>query len=353
MGPMVAVVGSSQPERDYDPPVRDHARAAAAAEELGRELASQGCRIVVYSSHDDFIEHAVVRGYVASGRGQPRSIQVRGRYGGDDARFIETAQHQNLFDVHPEPTRDWEVSFYRSLLTVDGVLLIGGGRSTFVTGLIALSLRIPVAPIAAFGGSAEKVWHYLTREPNVATEDDLAVMAASWHASSAATLVASLISQHHRRILEHDHMRREQHRADRRTARSLMTGMVLLLLALATIPLSYAWTPGTSGSATALVVAPLLAATCGAIVRNAFDEAGDWLRTTVLGAAVGTVAFLLFIAAQLATTPDLLNGEGAHRLLFFVIPVGFTAGLTFDAVYSKLRSQDVTRTSALDGDQPK
>jgi hypothetical protein len=126
----------------------------------------------------------------------------------------------------------------------------------------------------------------------------------------------------------------------------------LLVLALSTIPMSYSWRTGSAAALTALVTAPLLAATCGAIVRDAFDEAGDRLRTFVLGAAAGAVAFLLFVAAQLATTPDLLNGEGARRLLFFVIPIGFTAGLTFDAVYSRLRSQDVTRTEILGGPPP-
>ena len=61
----------------------------------------------------------------------------------------------------------------------------------------------------------------------------------------------------------------------------------------------------------------------------------------------GAVAGLLFVAAQLATTPDVLDGPAARRLLLFVLPVGFIAGLTFDAVYSKLRTQDVADTTAL------
>lgn len=347
MGPTIAVIGSAEPGRHYDPPVRDPALAVAAAEELGRELATQGCHILVHSSRSDFIERSVVGGYVASGRGQPHSIVVRGRYGHDDAGFGETAGHRDLFDIHPEPTADWEVSFYHSLLTVDGVVLIGGGRSAFIAGLIALSRRVPVTPIAAFGGAGEKIWHYLTREPNIATENDLAVMTNSWHNDSATNLIASLIEQHARQAREQEWRRREQNRVDRHRARSLIAGIVLLLLTLVAIPLSYTWSPGGAASIATLVITPLLAATCGAIARNAFDEAVNWLSTMVLGATAGAIACLLFVAAQLATNPDILNGEGARRLLFFIIPVGFIAGLTFDAVYNKLRSQDVTQTSAL------
>ncbi|MFC5830025.1 hypothetical protein [Nonomuraea insulae] len=113
--------------------------------------------------------------------------------------------------------------------------------------------------------------------------------------------------------------------------------------------MSYSWMPGSGPGLAALFIAPLFAATCGAVFRNASDQADDWIRTTVLGATAGVIAFVLFVAAQLATTPDLLEGTGARRLLFFIILVAFTAGLTFDAVYSKLRSQDVTSTSPLDG----
>jgi len=109
----------------------------------------------------------------------------------------------------------------------------------------------------------------------------------------------------------------------------------------------YAWTPGTAGNLTALIAAPVLVAPCGAIIRNTLDEGRRWWRTAVLGMVAGAVAGLLFVAAQLATTPDVLDGPAARRLLLFVLPVGFIAGLTFDAVYRKLRTQDVADTTAL------
>ncbi|MGE5762679.1 MAG: hypothetical protein ACM3ZF_01965 [Mycobacterium leprae] len=53
--PLVAIVGSVDPTRSYDPPLRHPDVAAAAAGALGRELAGQGCDIVVYPSDPRFV----------------------------------------------------------------------------------------------------------------------------------------------------------------------------------------------------------------------------------------------------------------------------------------------------------
>jgi cation transport ATPase len=243
------------------------------------------------------------------------------------------------------------VSYYRSLLCIDGAILIGGGRSTFIAGLIALSRKISLVPVANFGGGTERVWSYMCHQPNFATEGDLSGAAAGWTPTSATVIVKSIVDQCHRRAEIENRIRCEQHRVARNAARSLTIGLCLLLLALAIIPASYASRPGTTEWITLLLAAPLFAAMCGAIIRNAFDESQGWLRATTLGAAAGFVAFLLFVAAQLTASPSILSIDSARRLLFVVIPVAFTAGLTFDAVYNKLRSQDVVRASTpQDGD---
>jgi hypothetical protein len=127
----------------------------------------------------------------------------------------------------------------------------------------------------------------------------------------------------------------------------MLVAGLLLVLAVASVPLAFAWSPATSGNVALLTLAPLLSATAGALIRNTLDGGPDRIRPAVLGLAAGAVSALLFIAAQLATTPDALDGAGGQRLLFFVVPVGFIAGLTFDAVYAKLRATDVTPTSPL------
>jgi hypothetical protein len=345
--PAIAIVGSTDPRRTYDPPVRDADRGEAAGEALGRELASQGCRIIVYSGAESFIEASVVRGYVASGSASPGSIQVRFPQGSVGGRFAELDQRPELFDLRPDASPDWEVSYYRSLVATDGVLLLGGGRSTYITGLIALAFGIPIVAVAGFGGFTERVWRALDRTRNDAEDDDVAAMGQPWHEGLATTLVKSLRAQVARRAARRAKERRDARRDARHAAVSLVVAAVVLVLAVGTIPLAHSWEPGTGRSLAVLIAAPLLAAIAGAIIRHTFDEGHEWLRTAVLGMAAGAIASLLFVAAQLLTTPDVLESADARRLLFFVVPVGFIAGLTFDDVYRKLRAQDVARTDVL------
>ncbi|MCO1596679.1 hypothetical protein M8C17_16100 [Micromonospora sp. RHAY321] len=346
MNPVVAIIGSAQVDRAYSPAVRDPEAAAAAAVELGAELAAQGCHIIVYSSDPRYLECDVVRGYVGSGRAERGSILVRGRYG-KDVGFEEAHQNPSVFTVVPESTDDWEVAFYRSLLTADALLLVGGGRSTFIAGLLGLSRRVPIAPVAAFGGGAEKVWHRLNGERNVATEEEVALLARPWQPDAAQSIVAGLRTQVERHRVQEQAARQAERTARRRTVAGLVTALVLLVLAVATIPLAHAAPTGGWQAISVLVAAPLLASAWGAVVRNAYDGSGNWLRAAAVGSAAGVIAFLLFVAAQLSTNPDLLADGSARQLVFFVLAIGFIGGFTSETVYGKLRAQDVTQTSVL------
>ena len=62
--PLIAIVGSIDESRIYDPPLARVDKARQACEQLGCELATRGCRIVVYSNAPRFIEAHVVRGYL-------------------------------------------------------------------------------------------------------------------------------------------------------------------------------------------------------------------------------------------------------------------------------------------------
>jgi hypothetical protein len=255
--PLIAVVGSAEPARTYDPPLRHPELVAPACADLGRELAAAGCDLLMYSSVAGFIEADVVRGYVASGAARPGSIHVHSPVDSRGGQFPEAKEHRDLFDPRPDSSGDWEVSYYRSLVEADGVLLVGGGRSTFVTGLIALAFDIPTLPVATFGGHAAKVWPALDRVRNDTVTQELGVMAApDWRADSARTLVTGLLAQRDRRAQKAERARRAEHREDRRAAISLTIAAGLLLLGLATIPAVYAWTPGTAGNLTALTRRP-------------------------------------------------------------------------------------------------
>jgi len=346
--PQIAVVGSVDETRQFDPPVTDPAAARLACEELGQELAQAGWDLIVYSGKPAFVEADVVRGYLRADKTLPGSIHVRAPLG--KGGFGEFSAHGEAFDIQPDPSGDWEVSFYRSLPSADGVLLVGGGRSTLVTGLIALTLRIPIIAAATFGGNAQKVWERLWNENNDATQEDVAAMAAGWQEGAATLLVRSAVAQRDAR--EH-RARDEERRArweSRRTRIGLAVVVALLLLAVAGLAVAWGSQLGTGPGIALLVLLPTLTGAAGALIRTVLDAGRDWTRAAVLGAAAGLITGLLYVASQLIGAPDVLDaaaGAGVRRLLFFVLPIGFVAGLTFDAIYPKLRGTDVSQTQTL------
>ncbi|MCW2932569.1 MAG: hypothetical protein JWM19_3531 [Actinomycetia bacterium] len=338
--PRIAVVGSLDTNRTYDPPLRDTALTKQACEQLGQELGAQGCDPVVYSSDPGFVEAEVVSGYIAAGNVRAGSIQIRSRPGKNDIAFNEAAQAPDVFDLYVDPSPDWEVSYHRSLAEVQGILLIGGGRSTLATGLIAISFGIPIIPIGAFGGSTQKVWGEFGRRPNDATDGEVIALGERWRDQSAKMFVTCLAEQVNRRAARLEQDRQAQRRQSRRSVVSLLITALLIVCGLRV---------GARHRLLLLLLCagPLLFATAGAIIRNTFDQGTTWLRPATLGLAAGAVSILLFVAAQLATNPNTLQSDGARRLLFFVLPLGFIAGLTFDAVYAKLRTVDAADTDAL------
>src|SRR5262249_6564986 len=156
----ISIVGSVEEGRPYDPPVRNAADAKKTAELLGTELARRGYGIIVYAG--DFIERDVVRGFAKASKIR-KSIKVLfpSQQKGAEA-FPEYTDHKALFDPIVDESSDWEMSFYGSLAAVDGVVVIGGARSTFITGVLALSYRIPLIALQPFGGSGEKIWKTLS-----------------------------------------------------------------------------------------------------------------------------------------------------------------------------------------------
>jgi hypothetical protein len=290
----------------------------------------------------------VVRGYVAAGVAPPGSVHVRAPVDVDLSGFAELADHRELFDLRVDSDPGWEVSYYRSLAETDGLLLIGGGRSTLVTGLVALTYGLPLVAVATFGGNAGRVWEALDRAAGPADEAAVSEMALPWHDGSAAALVGGLLRRRQARADEAAAARRAERRRSRRTTVGLLVAALPLVAAIAALPAGYAWGPGTAGNVALLTAAPLAAAAAGALVRETLDEGAAQVRSAVLGLAAGAVSALLFLAAQLVATPDALDGAGGRRLLFFVVPVGFVAGLTFDAVHARLRRTD-SPTTALPG----
>ena len=305
MTPTIAIIGSLEKARVYDPPIWDPDMGFQACEELGEQLAAAGFGLTVYSSNPRFIEGAVVRGYAGSNSPRPGSIELLVPLNSSHKQFPEMKDHPDMVRVVNDPD-DWEVSFYRSMAAVDGVVLVGGGGPTYVAGLVALAIRTPIVALGCFGGAAQSVWESLSRT-NQATAEELHAMADGWSDASAANMVQILQSQARRR--EEDN--RATQRESRRATLSLVVAAILFIFGLAVIPLLFAVEPRASVNIGALLLASLLVAPIGAVIRNYLGGGRDWFQTAVLGVVAGAVASLLFIVAQVATSPEALKDEGA------------------------------------------
>ena len=186
--PKIAIIGSHLPEIVGGD--QRHRRAREACKEIGHELAGRGFHLVVYSHEPRFIEADVVSGYVEAGVAKPGSITVRYPQA-DNIQFAEQVNHDELFRPIADTDADWEASFYQSLSTIDGVVLLGGGQSTLIAGHVAMSQGVPTVAIAAFEGKARTIWTHLGNNDSYRNSQDHQAMSA-WGSSLATACIEGL-----------------------------------------------------------------------------------------------------------------------------------------------------------------
>jgi len=359
---LIAIVGSADKKRtDYNPPLRNVERVHEAAESLGKELAQAGYNIVVYSSDPAFIEAAVVRGYVGSGKARAKSIQVRYPQVNNDGNvpFPEEATRPDVFDPRLDPNANWEVSFYASLREIDGIVLLGGARSAFVTGVLAQIFRIPLLAIATFGGSAQAVWALAGNA--LASEEDRNLMGMrAWGPDTSAKLVKCIEAQRTRLEEQASQQRRvaeaKRHESSKRAA---IAG--LLFLAAVALTAAGMFLPQKPlGFAGIFFAIPLLAGATGSVIRTilnarrgeSYQGADATFVSIVLGMVAGLAAAILFALAQWASNPQIKDfSQGVpptlSSLFPFMLLIGLVAGLTLELVYKKLQETDVTQVGPL------
>ncbi|MDN0196558.1 hypothetical protein [Streptomyces sp. S.PNR 29] len=336
--PLIAIVGSVDATRTIVPPLKAVDEASDACRRLGQELARANCDVAVFSSKPKYVEADVVRGYAegcsADNPGRVAAFPPRHR----DVDFALPEGSHVTVDVVRDTSGEWEVAYYRTLLKCDGVLLVGGGQSTRVAGIIALAQRIPVLPVAAFGGGASQVWVNLDKVRNDTDDADIALLGGNWAVDTAPRLVECLRRQLQRR----DAQTREEEQQRRSAAWASAAGWLVAVLCMcaSVAGLVTAGSPREADphNLSVLVGAPLLAAVAGAVIRNSFETESRWTRACIRGLGAGLVTVLLYVASQLLSVPTLMERLDVRRLLFITIPLGFTAGFTFDLVFERLRS---------------
>lgn len=364
--PLIAIVGSANEKArkvPYEPELKNLEQVREACVELGRELANKGYRIMVYSSLPDYIEADVVKGYVdsdrvKSGKAESESIQVRYPSSKDGPAFDEQQTHRKLFDFRGDSSGDWQVSFYTSLKDADGIILLGGGNSAFITGLVAQMYRIPLVSVAIFGGSAQTVWE-ISATKTLATEAERSWMnQPNWTPKqSAEQMVTALTNQRVRleqkRKADSDAAGEAEREAGRR--KNVRTALMFaLLIATAALMLTgVTWATSSPLSfAAVFLAATLFAGTLGGVTRDLFGAVSNREEYVAkqgaaaaagLGAVAGFFSALAFYYSLKVGHPEDTIGKavpsGAELLLISVLMISFTAGLATEKVLNKWRDE--------------
>lgn len=348
--PLIAIAGSADSQRTYDPPMPDAVKTQQVAENLGQALAEAGCRLLVYSP--DYIERHVVRGFVAKAKNN-ELIQVRCPPDQATKLFAEE-QADKPFNRQIDRNKHWEATYYRSLRDAHGIILVGGGRSTLITGFLALGYRIPLLALASFGGAAQQVWEAISPGQDLPSSEDSNLMMKPWAPGLAKDWVESLLAQRQRRATEEKGLKHALYRP-------AILSLVLLTAALLCVTISLLGLADRKVYFLILLVCSALSGACGAIIRSLSALVGvvqerlerypPLTLTLAFGMIAGVIALALALLPQLVANPELLdvvpkNTTNALMLLQSLI-IGFVAGLTFDAVIRKLWVTDVVQTSAI------
>jgi hypothetical protein len=336
-------------------------RASTAAALLGRALADKGCGIVVYSCNPTFLESHVVRGYVSSDHAAPESIHVIYPRRGEPPAFAEHQTKPGCFKFKISQHESWEVSFYRSLYTVDGLIIIGGAQSTFVSGIFATSRQAPLIALEPYGGSGSKVWELIDPGDGVITREEKELMAEDAPSEKwASDVVDCLLTQ--RKRLRDQKRRKEDEAAAHRRQLSIEAAVGLVLLAASLSLVVSTWDAAVTRTLllTALVVAPAIAGTSASLIRGLWEQVAGSVRErpryvwlmAALGCAAGAVAGLLYVVAQLSAVAPIADGQLSPltgRLVPFALLTGFLTGFATDAFFRRMaeRAIDPVRVPAV------
>jgi hypothetical protein len=333
---LIAIVGNVNAGPEYEPASStDVPQAKRAAEELGAALARQGAKLLVYGG--PYLETDVVRGYVAAGPKTDKCIRMWYTAGNAPIKFPEEDNHPGLFERTIETGVDWEVAFYRSITTADGIILMGGNNATKISGQIAIGFKIPIITLSQFGGGAAKVRDTLSVGTDLPTREELALMASPWTKESAVKCVEALVNQYERKKVAEAGL----------DPTWMLVGTGIFAIALGIL----AWVIGGSNILIwILFFIPLLGGVTGAVIKQLFLLQRPLTSTAIVrGLIAGGVALVLFITAQITANPgwpgDLT--KYATRSIPYAFLIGIVGGITSDTIFLKLSKLDVADTKGI------
>jgi hypothetical protein len=359
----IAVVGSANPSRNvvdhrwaYEPSLSNADEVMAACEQLGAALAAARWDIVVYAGEGvygeaGFVEPAFVKGYLAPGSPQEGSVHVLYSRENPKPEFEGQSSHPDAFEVRADLSDRWEPSFFRSLADVDAAVIVGGGNSAYLAGLVCLGRKIPLLAVATFGAAGERVHEAMRGARTPLRDEDLELLGRpDWTPASARMLVESLGTQAAALEAEREELQRQ--RQTRRRTQNAAAALGLFVLAVLLVPTALVVRdPDTWPELALLFVGPLIAGASGGTIRSLLPRIHDLeigtLGSAALGAVAGGVTGLLYLTAQITSSIDTalgdLNSRQYQTFVLFSVVMGFVAGLALDHVYQRLITAGVAR----------
>jgi hypothetical protein len=311
--PLILITGGTTID-GTDDSVIDVAGTKTAAALLGAALAENGFRIAVFSPSPAYIEGDVVAGYLTVARPGRGKVSIAGiEVHAPISNFEEfpgQSDNPGLFVSVADQHSNWRRSFLRTLASADGVLLIAGGRSTSATGYTALSTKIPLLAIGAYGGAAREVWQSIRVDFDLPNEAELSLMGKRINSKAdAVACVKSLSSQISRQKLAREHEAEEEaKRTHRLTARSAL-GVLLLGCAILIGCVSTILTVPDKWASVALYLMGALGGSAAALSGSSILDSPPRTigHTLALGMFAGLLSEVFFVVAQISAKNLALN----------------------------------------------
>lgn len=150
----------------------------SACRDLGAALATRGHEVVVGSASEKTADRYVLEG-IGSVAGDHRVFVYRPSAHDSLDKFVRLGLGSNvLLSYHRAEGTTWATGRSSQIQVSDGVIVIGGGRSTLEVRYMAPVLGKPVVAIASFGGAAAQFEESPTRE--VSNGQEIRVVRGPW-----------------------------------------------------------------------------------------------------------------------------------------------------------------------------